>query len=131
MTRKLSKTLYDSALAGLANYNSTSFNFTITSHSLPTANVTAWNSQWPLNNANAISAVQINYSGVETVWRPIAGASAINVPYVGTQYQLETITYYSGGNFKISTYVINETGGTITIPLIIVNVRIFLYNAPF
>lgn len=131
MTRKLSNTLYDSSLAGLANYNSVSFNFTVNAHSLPTGNVTSWTSSWPLNNANAISGVQLNYAGLETVWRPISGALTLNIPYTGPQYQLETIIYYSGGAIVVKTFVINETAGTVSIPQFFVNVRVFLYNAPF
>lgn len=131
MTRRFSQTLYDSALAGLANYESAGFYYTVTGHNLAANTASSWATTWPLNNSNAVSSVQINYGGLETVWRPVSGSLIINIPYVGTQYQLQTITYYSGGNLHVVTYVINQTGVLVAIPTITVNVRVFLYNAPF
>jgi hypothetical protein len=131
MSRRFSQLQFDNSLAGLGNYLSTTFNFAVTSHSLPVGNASSWSSTWPLNNTNAISGVQINYAGLETVWRPVSGSMAINVPYVTPQYQILAITYYAGGNFQISIYISNQTGGTITVPAFSVNVRLFLFNAPF
>lgn len=131
MTRKFSGIQFDSALAGLANYNTVSFFFTINAHTAPVGGATAWTSSWPLDNTNAISGIQLNYAGLETVWRPVSGDLLLNIPYTGTQYQLETIIYYSGGNLNVNTYVINETASPLSIPQFFVNVRAFLYNAPF
>jgi hypothetical protein len=131
MTLKVSKIRYDSAIAGLGNTTSTSFFFDIPSHTVPVGGATAWLSSWPLDNPSAISSVQINLSGLETLWRPVSGSIALKIPYSGTQYEIEIITYYSGGRFRIAAYMVNEIGSTVTIPHIIVNVRIFQFNAPF
>lgn len=131
MTHRYSQLQFDSSLAGLGNYLSTSFNFVVNSHSLPAGNASSWSSSWPLNNSNAISGVQVNYTGLETVWRPVSGSMAINIPYVTPQYQILAITFYQGGSFNITIYISNQTGGTITVPAFAVSVRLFLFNAPF
>ena len=131
MTVKLEGLQFASALAGLANYESVSFYFSIPSQNIPVGMAVQYDTTWPLNNTDAVSATQIHYSGIEDDWRYCSGCSILEVPYTGTQYELQTHSHYTGGNLRIDTFVVNQTGGTVTIPDIIVNVRAFLYNAPF
>ena len=131
MSRRFSLAKFDSALAGLANYDAQSFNYTVTAHNLAAGGVSSWSTTWPLNNTDDITAIQVNFAGLETVWRPVSGDLLLNIPYVATQYQLQVIPYYLSGNLHVITYVINQTGGLLAVPQFFVNVRAFLYNAPF
>lgn len=127
--RKLTGLQFDSALAGLANYESSSFFFSVDAHNVAAGAVTRWTTTWPVTNTNAITSVQLNYQNLETVWRPTSGA--ITLFFGGGTYQVETITYYASGLFHVETYIVNQTGGVVAIPQFYVNVRLFLYNAPF
>lgn len=129
MTRSFSNIQFDSSLAGLENYQSESFNFEVTAHNLAAGAVSRWRTSWPIENNNSISSIQINYAGLETVWRYVSGA--IVALYGGGNYELETLTYYEGDVLRVETYVINQTGGIVAVPGFFVNVHVYLYNAPF
>lgn len=86
----------------------------------------------PLNNTNAVSEAQIQYVGLDTFWRLIPGSLAIDYPTAGTrQYQVNTLVYFTGGNLVIDNYVVNQTGGSVSVPAITFNCRGFLFLAPF
>jgi hypothetical protein len=129
MTLKVSQLQFAGSLGGLANYDTASFHFTVNAQTLAVGNVSEWTTVWAMDNTNSISGVQINYAGLETVWRYCGGAVVVN--FDSGNYQLETLTYYLGNLFHVETYVINQTGGSLSIPQFDVNVRLFLYNAPF
>lgn len=127
MTLKIGNLQFAGSLGGLANYDSVSFNFTVTSHTLAVGEVHEWRSNWVLDNTDAISTIQISYAELETVYRYCSGALVLNL---GT-YEIETLTYYKDDLLHIDTFTVNESGGSVTVPEFIVNVRAFLYNAPF
>lgn len=129
MTLKLSKVQFASQLAGLDNYENDTFNFTVNGHSLTPGQTTRWTTSWPINNNSAISTITLNYAGLETVWRYASGA--INTAYAANTYSVETLTYYTSSRINVETYVTNQTGSTVVIPMFIVNVRVSLFKAPF
>lgn len=132
MTVNLSKLIYVSTCSGFKNYSNVSFSGSIAGQSLAAGHVASMSCHTPLNNTNAVSQVQVQFSGVETVWRPVYGGLAINYPNnTSPSYQIEVVTYFSGGNIYLDAYVSNQTGTSVTIPSITFNVRAFLFNAPF
>lgn len=85
-----------------------------------------------MNNANGIGQVQIQYSGVDSFWRLLPGIVVYDVPNANVPtYQIETYSYFSNGTLHVDSIISNQTGGTITIPAIIINCRAFIFNAPF
>lgn len=86
----------------------------------------------PLNNGNAISEVQIQYSGIETFYQKIPGNVTNEYPNASaTTYEIQSLTYFSGATLFVDSYIVNQTAGTITVPAITFNCRAFLYVAPF
>lgn len=91
----------------------------------------------PLNNTNAVAEVQVQYSGLETFWRSVPGVIITNYPNNATlTYQIQTFTYFSGGNLVVDTYIINQTGSAVapaavSIPALTIYCSAKLYNAPF
>lgn len=129
MSRSLSGLQFDSTLAGLQNYQNDRFNFSVPAHTLAAGNVNRYTTTYPINNTNAISSLQINYAGLETVWRYTSGALVLY--FGGGSYQVETLTYYLGNTLRVETYTINQTGGAVNVPAFFVNVHVSLFNAPF
>lgn len=88
--------------------------------------------QTALNNSNAVSEVQVMWSGLESFYRLVPGATFQDYPTAGTrQYQVVSMVYYTGGNLIVDSYVVNQTGLTVSTPAITFNCRAFLYIAPF
>jgi hypothetical protein len=86
----------------------------------------------PLNNSNAVSQVLVQYGGLESFYRLLPGIIIVDYPDAGSaSYQIQSISYYSGGNLHIDNYVINETGGSVTVPDITFNCTASLFKAPF
>lgn len=129
MTRSISGLRFDNLLAGLENYQNDEFNFSVPAHTLTAGAVNKYQTTWPINNSNAISGIQLNYGGLETVWRYASGA--VTLTFGGGTYQIETVTYYLGSDLHVETYTINLTGGNVNVPAFSVNIRDSLYNAPF
>jgi hypothetical protein len=123
----LSKILFHSGLSGLANTDSVSTSFIIPTQVIATGTYVVYGTSVGLIRQDDIGQIQVNYQGVENVWRPICGMETTDF----TTYELETLTYYNNGQMYITTYAVNETGGNVTLPNIQVNVRVFLYLAPF
>lgn len=119
---------FASTLAGLQNYENDTFNFPVNGHVLVAGATSSWSTTWPINNTNAVSTIQLQYS-LDNVWRFMAGA--ITISYASGTYEVETLTYYSGTVLNVRTYVINQTGGSVTIPQFDVTIRASLFNAPF
>lgn len=138
MILDLSKIQFISELDSFKNYNvtPTTFSFVIPSQNLAASGsgtpVTFGSGSTPLNNSNAVSRIKVQYSGVESTWRVVQGTITTEYPdWTTPTYQIVTIVFFTGGNLFVSTYVINETAGTITIPNITVNVSAALFLAPF
>lgn len=84
-----------------------------------------------LDNTNAVSLVKLQYATLDTFWRQLFGiTSSTFVPFVDP-YQLESIASYVAGNLIITTYAINQSGGSFSLPEQVINVRARLYKSPF
>jgi hypothetical protein len=125
---KFSQTRFASFLAGLENYNNVPFFFSVDAQTLPAGGVSKWQTDVPISNTNAITSLQLAYT-LDNVWRFTSGA--ITLTYNAGQFQVETLTYYSGSNLHVETYVINQTGGSLSLGQFFVNLRVSLFNAPF
>lgn len=121
-----------SAADGFKNYSSVSFSASIASQNIAAGGYATASASTPLNNANAVSQVQVQFSGVNSFWQVLTGSIYQDVPDSASMtYEIEAISYFTGGNAKVDTYIINETAGTISIPAITINCRAFLFLAPF
>lgn len=127
------KIISTNAFSGFQNYTSATF-----SVSLPGQNLAAGaflgpiRATTPLNNTNAISQILIQYSGLDAFTRLLPGSIVVDYPNSGSpSYEVESQSYYSGGNLVVDTYISNQTGGVVAIPAITFNVTTSLYVAPF
>lgn len=120
-----------STLSGLKNYNplGAPFSVTIAGQTLAAGTFVSATATAALNNSNAVSQVQVQYSGVQTDWNVVYGS--INNYFASSAYEIESLYYFDSVNLNVFTVVINQTGGNVTIPTIIINCRAFLYLAPF
>jgi hypothetical protein len=130
MTINLNNTVFDSSLSGLSNSSNINTTINMLSQTLSANEIRIITIQpVSLNNANAITSVQVNFGGVETVWRPIYGYLQKTIGV--SNYDIICLTKYSGSNLLIYILVADDTGLTNTIPAISFNFRINTYLAPF
>ncbi len=118
-----------SAMDGFKNYQSSSFSSTIPGQTLGAGAFVSSTASVALNNSNSVSQVQVQYSGLSSVYYVIYGTE--DTLWASSTYEVETIYYFDSTNLNVFTVVVNQTGGNITIPTITINCRAFLYLAPF
>lgn len=123
----------DNSFSGFKNYTTASFSAVFTTQAILIGKfVGPIRATTPLNNANSVTQVQIQYSGLDAFTRILPGVIIHNVPTSNSpSYQIESFSYFTGGNLIVDSYVINESAGTITPPTITFNCRAFLFLAPF
>lgn len=127
MTRQISKVQFDSALAGLENYEYAPFHFEVPAHTLAVNQVNSYNSTYPLDNANSISNLQVNLAGLETVYRFFPGYLDLHL----TGYDIIVISFYDGELLRTRCLTVSMSGSPVNVPQFFVNIRASLYNAPF
>lgn len=126
------KIIAASEFAGFKNYSESTFSVSYAGGNIVAGGYVKVTASTPLNNTNAVSEVQVQYSGLDSFTRLIPGSIAIDYPTVGTrQYQVNTLIYFTGGNLFVDNYIVNQTGGVVAVPAITFNCRAFLYVAPF
>lgn len=116
-----------SQFPGFKNYTIVSLTGSIPGQTLAAGHFAQTTISTPLNNTNAVSQVQLQYSGVNSNYFVIPGFQQYNPS--GT-YQIESLVYYVSGNINILTLVSNQTAGSITIPTITLNAVAFLFVSP-
>lgn len=124
-----SKLVAASIFDGFKNYQSTSFSVSVPTQNLGAGDFVQYSASSALNNTNSISQVQIQYSGLTSEYLVINGSLTTN--WSANNYQIETFYYFSGSTLYVYNVIVNQTGGTITIPNITINCRGFLFIAPF
>lgn len=120
--------------SGFSNYTpSVPFSTTVNSQNIATGHyIGPLRASTPLNNSNAVTEVQIQYVGLDSFVRILPGVIVYNTPNATSpNYQIESFSYFTGGNLIVDSYISNQTAGTITIPTITFACQGFLFNAPF
>lgn len=85
-----------------------------------------------LNNSNAISEIQIQYVSIDSFTRVLPGVVVVDYPSAAApQYQIQSYSYFTGGNLHVDTIVSNQTAGNVTVPAFTISVHAFLFVAPF
>lgn len=123
------KIVASTQLFGFRNYLRATATVTIPAQTLSGGGYAVVSALLPLNNTNAVSSVKIQYISVESVWRQAQGSTVTTGG--GGSYELESFTYYSGGNLVVDTYVADQTGSANTIPAQTINIVARLYKSPF
>ena len=125
--------LATSKFSGFGNYKNVSFSVTIPSHSIAVNTIDGpYTALDTLDNTNAVTEVQLQYSGLDLFWREVSGSVIKIVPDAGAPiYEIGSSTYFKNGSVYVDTYIINLIGSTITIPDITVNCKASLFIAPF
>lgn len=112
---------------GFQNYSIVTISGSIPSQTLGVGAFTSTILETPLKNDNSISQIQAQFLGINNKYCVIYGSAII---YEGA-YEVEAITYYSGGNVNLMVIAANESAGSVTIPTITITARAFLFLAPF
>lgn len=121
-----------SIFAGFSNYSEKDFSTTIGGGNLSAGGFTSATATVNFSHGNSISEVKIQYSGLDTFWRLLPGSLIVDYPdATSPSYQIESFSYFSGNTLSVTTYISNQTGGTVSIPAITINCRAFLFIAPF
>ena len=127
----LSKTAATSAVSGFQNYLYKTGSLTVSSFTLGAFSYSRQTITIPMSNANAISEVQVKL-GLDSYWTSVEGVVYRRYPsWSASSYGVDTYCYFTGGNLIVDSYIYDETGASQTIPTFTIDVRAFLYLAPF
>lgn len=125
------KIVATSAADGFKNYKKVDFSATVPGQTLSPGTAVVYTAAATLDNANAISQIQIKYNGLDNFWRVANGLVIGNYPsFAAIQYQVGSYGYYQNGQVLVSTYIADQIGGA-TIPPFTVQCRASLFLAPF
>lgn len=124
------KTAATSLASGFQNYTVKSGSVVVPSASLPAFSYTTHTITIPLDNANAVSEVQLNVS-LDSYWTSVEGVVYRRYPNWPGNYGIDSNVYFSGGNLVISSYLYDQTGSPQVIPAFTISARAFLFKAPF
>ena len=103
MTVNTNNAVLVSGLSGFGQYTpSVSFSASVISqHILTGAYIGPIRATTSLNNTNAVSEIQIQFSGLESFVRELPGIIIANYPnWASPNYQIECFSYFSGGILK-------------------------------
>jgi hypothetical protein len=121
-----------SQFAGFKNYRAVTFSAAYAGGTLLTGTYAQVTASTSLDNTNAVSEVQIQFSGLETFYRLAPGVIDVSYPTVGTaQYSIICNVYFIDTTLYIDSYIVNQTAGSVVVPAISFDCRAFLYIAPF
>lgn len=133
MTQVNPSIVTSSHFSGFKNYSKTpTFSASIAGGALAVNSERHATATITLDNTSAITQLQVQWSGADSIWRVIPGQLSVDFPdWTSPSYQLETQMSFSGGILSVKTYAVNETPGSITLPAITINCEAFLFVAPF
>jgi len=119
-----------SLASSFKNYkNPPAFSTSVASQTLPVGNFVLAQATINMDNTNAISQVQVQYSGLETFWHVITGT--VSTLYSSSTYEIQTFYSFSGSLLTVNVVVANQSAGSVVIPAITINCKAFLFLAPF
>jgi len=116
-------------LDGFKNYLASTFSVNVPTQSLAAGRFISFTASTALNNANSISQVQVQYSGLSSNYYIMNGL--VNTFWNSGDFEVESYYYFDGTNLNVFTVIVNQMAGSITIPNIAINCRGFLFIAPF
>jgi len=116
-------------LDGFKNYLSSSFSVNVPAQTLGVGDFVSYSASTPLNNSNSISQVQVQYSGLASEYYIINGS--ILTSWDSGNLEVQTYYYFDGTNLNVFTVLVNQSGGSYSLPTIDINCRGFLFIAPF
>lgn len=132
MTVDTNNLIFASSFSGFSNYKQVTGSVSVPGQTLSASQVIGpFSITIPLDNTNAVSEVQLEYSGLDEFWRLLPGSIAVDYPNADLpNYQILSFSFYSGGFLNVDTYISDQAGGSV-IPNITINCNAFLYLAPF
>lgn len=122
-----------SEFSGFQNYGSATFSTSVAGQNIGVgAYLGPLRATTALNNANSVSQIQVQYSGIDSNYRLLPGYIQMIIPSAAApNYEIQSYSYFNGGTLYVDSYISNQTGSTQTIPAITFNCRAFLFLAPF
>ena len=125
----MQKILYDSRLSGLGNNDAQSFSVTVPSQSILANKAVVYTATLSMTNTDSLAQVQYKLTGLETTTYVLTG-TRIYVDGSG-DFGVTSNFYFTSTAVFVRNFILNFTGGTITLPAFSVDCRVFLYDAPF
>lgn len=127
-----SKIIAASAFSGFKNYTAKEFSVSVPAQALGAGDFVQYSASTTLDNTNAVSQVQIRYTGLETFWRIVPGSVGARFPtYSAADYEITTLVYFSGGTLSVYSFIVDQTGLGTSIPDITIDCKASLFLAPF
>lgn len=127
------KMLYGSMLSGFSNNDDKPFSASYAGGILAAGHFAGpIRASTAMDNADDISQIQVRLTNVETFYRLLQGTFQVDYPTSGTRtYSVELFSYFSGGTLFVDCYIINQSGGSVTIPAITFDCLASLFLTPF
>jgi hypothetical protein len=80
---------------------------------------------------NSVSSWRVRLTGLESFWRQVEGFFQTDKPNSASrQYSIQVQGYYSGVNFNVDVYFIDQSGSGFTRPACTVEAQLFTFVAP-
>ncbi len=118
-----------SAMDGFKNYLASSFSVNVPAQTLGVGGFVSYTATTPLNNTNSISQTQVQYSGLSSDYYVVNGS--ILTSWDSGNLEVQTYYYFDSMNLNVFTVLINQSGGSYSLPSINISCRGFLFIAPF
>ncbi len=133
MTTDMQKQEFNTSFSGLGNYDTQLLTRDIPATSLGAFSFQDFTMNYTLPTTDTLIQAQVNYQGIEDVWRVIGGLS--NLIYIpsfsaATDTIITSLTQ-SGTAVTVTCRVTNPTAGTKSSPAFTLNAKLFLFTAPF
>ena len=124
---------YDSRILGIQAIGDTqAFSIPIAAQSLAPSGYYSTNQTFPIIAVDkALMNLRIQFSGLESEWRPIRGDSSFDFDDSGESYQVRIQYEATGSNLKVYVVVYNVDSTPITTPAFTVNGAIKFYLPPW
>jgi hypothetical protein len=85
-----------------------------------------------LTNTDDIGQIKVRFTGLESFYRVVNGSTQVDYPNTGSRtYSVQINTYYSGGLFYVDSYIVNQSGSSVTVPAITFDCIASTFLTPF
>lgn len=121
-----SKILFGTEYNYFLNYNNSPASASITGASVAAGKAVSYSLSIPITNIQDFAQIQINYSFDSTKWYvfPVLDLT------LDANFSVSTVGAFSGSNFVLTFYVVNQTAGTQTHSSFNVSANAYLFVTP-
>ncbi len=124
----ITQVIFASTFAGLGQNEGVDFSISVPSQGMAANAAVIYTASTIMANEDSIPQVQIQFLGLDSSWWLLEG---IYFYTADPTFLISTRPYFSNGSLFVQNFILNISGGGITLPAFAVNCRGFLYDAPF